>query len=128
MTGGNLGQNDPDTVGILDLHLGQAPRLGYRLRRDRDSGRGQPGVPGVNIPDLDPDPHRPPGRAGFMPGDLEQPLAGEEHQPGIVRQAELPADGQAQHVTVAAAAAVQVARAQQDPTAQDVHATIAASR
>lgn len=54
-----------------------------------------------------------------MPGDLEQPLAGEEHQPGIVRQAELPADGQAQHVTVAAAAAVQVARAQQDPAAQD---------
>ena len=63
-----------------------------------------------------------------MPGDLEQPLVGEEHEPGIVRQAELPADGQAEHVTVAATAAVQVARAQQGPAVQDVHATIAASR
>jgi hypothetical protein len=86
VTGGNLGQDDPDTVGILDLHLGQAPRLGYRLRHDRDSGRGKPGVPGVAIPDPDPDHHRPPGRAGCMPGDLEQPLAGEEHQPGSSRR------------------------------------------
>jgi hypothetical protein len=60
-----------------------------------------------------------------MPGDLEQPLAGEEHQLGIVRQAELPVDGRAGPVTVAAAAVVQVARAQQDPAAQDVHATTA---
>ena len=35
------------------------------------------------------------------------PLAGEEHQPGIIRRAELPADGQAQLITVEAAAAVQ---------------------
>jgi len=43
------------------------------------------------------------------PGDLEQSLAGEEHQPGVVRRAELPVDGQAEQVTVEAAAAVQVA-------------------
>ena len=83
---------------------------------------------GVNIPDLDPDQHRAPGRAGRVPGDLEQPLAKEEHQPGIIRRAELPADGQAQQVTVEAAAAIQAAGAQQDPAAQNVHATIPASR
>jgi hypothetical protein len=83
---------------------------------------------GVNIADLDPDHHRAPGRAGRVPGDPGQPLAGEEHQPGIIRRAELPAYGQAQQVTVEAAAAVQVARAQQDPAAQNVHATIPASR
>ena len=61
----------------------------------RDSGRGQPGVLGVNIADLDPDHHRAAGRAGRVPGDLEQALAEEEHQPRIVGRAELPADGQA---------------------------------
>lgn len=63
-----------------------------------------------------------------MPGDLEQPLAEEEHQPGIVRWAELPVDGQAEQVTLEVAAAVQVAGAQQDPAAQNVHATIPVSR
>ena len=127
MTGGNLDQDDPDAVGVLDLHLDQAPRLGCRFPHDRDSGRGQPGVLGVNIADLDPDHHRVPGRAGSVPGDLEQPLPEEEHQPGIIRQAELPVDGQAQHIAVEAAAAVQVTRAQQDPAAQNVHTTISAS-
>jgi len=55
------------------------------------------------------------GRANCMPGNLEQPLAEEEHQPGIVRWTELPVDGQAQDVAVEAAAAVRVAGAQQDP-------------
>ena len=128
MIGGNLDQDDPDAVGVLDPHLGQAPGLGGRLPDDRDSGRGQPGVLGVDIPHLDPDHHRAPGRAGRVPGDLEQPLAEEEHHPGIVRRTELPVDGQAQQVAVEAAAAVQVAGPQQDPAAQNVHATISASR
>ena len=40
---------------------------------------------------------------------------------------ELPVDGQAQRVAVEAAATVQVAGPQQDPAAQNVHATISAS-
>ena len=124
----NLDQDDPDAVRILDPHLGQAPGLRYWLPRDQDSRRGQPGLLGMDIADLDPDHHRAPGRAGRVPGDLEQPLDEEEHQPWIIRRAELPVDGQAQQVTVEAAAAVQVAGAQQDPAAQDVHATIPASR
>ena len=128
VTGRNLDQDDPEAVGVLDPHLDQAPGLRHRLPQDRDSGRGQPGMLGVNIADLDPDHHPGPGRAGRVPGDLEQPLAEEEHQRGITRRAELPAYGQAQQVTVEAAAAVQVAGAQQDPAAQNVHATIPASR
>ena len=128
MVSGNLDQDDPDAVGVLDLHLDQAPWLGYRLPYDRDSGRGQPGVLGVHVADLDPDHHRPSGQAGRVPGDLKQPLPEEEHQPGIVRRAEFPVDGQAEQVTVEAAAAAQVAGAQQDPAAQNVHAAIAASR
>ena len=84
MIGGNLDQDDPDAVGILDPHFGQAPGLGCRLPDDRDSGRGQPGVLGADIPYLDPDHPRAPGRAVRVPGDLEQPLAEEEHHPGIV--------------------------------------------
>lgn len=126
MTGRNLDQDDPDAVGVLDPHLDQAPGLRHWLPHNRDSGRGQPGMLGVNVPDLDPDHHRAAGRAGRLPGDLEQPLAEEEHQPGIIRRAELPVDGQAEQVTVEAATAVQVAGAQQDPAAQNVHATIPA--
>ena len=124
----NLGQNDPEAVGVLDLHLDQAPRLGCRFPHDQDPGRGQPDVLGMHITDLDPDHHRAPGRVGRVPGDLEQPLPEEEHQPGIIRRAELPVDGQAEQVTVEAAAAVQVAGTQQDPAAQYIHATIPASR
>ena len=117
MTGGNLDQDDPYTVGVLDPHLDQAPGLHCWLSDNRDPGCGQPGMLGADIPDLDPDHHRMPGRASCMPGDLEQPLAEEEHQPGIVRWTELPVDGQAQDVAVEAVAAVQVAGAQQDPAA-----------
>ena len=124
----NLDQDDPDAVWVLDPHLGQAPGLCCWLPHDRDPGCGQPGVLGVNIPDLDPDHHRVPWRADRVPGYLEQPLAEEEHQAGIIRRAELPVDGQAEQVAVEAAAAVQVAGAQQDPAAQYVHATIPASR
>ena len=127
MIGRNLDQHDPDAVGILDPHFGQAPGLGRRLPHDRDSGRGQPGVFGADIPYLDPDHHRVPGRAVRVPGDLEQPLAEEEHHPRIIAGTELPADGQAQHVAVEAAAAVQVGGPQEDPATQNVHATISAS-
>jgi hypothetical protein len=58
----------------------------------------------VDVPDLDPDHHRDPGRAIHMPGDLEEPLPEEEDQPGILRRAELLVDRQAQGVTVETAA------------------------
>jgi hypothetical protein len=93
-------------------------------REDGDSSRGQPGVLGVDIPYLNPDHHRVSRRAGHVPGDLEQSRAEEEHHPRIVRRAELPVDGQAQYAAVEAAAAVQVAGPQEDPAAQNVHATI----
>jgi hypothetical protein len=55
---------------------------------------------GIDIPYLNPDHHRVPGRAVRVPGDLEQSRAEEEHHPGIAGRAELPVDGQAQYVTV----------------------------
>jgi hypothetical protein len=62
--GRNLDQDDPDAVGVLDPHLGQTPGLRSRLPDNRDSSRSQPGMLGVDIPDLDPNHHRVPGRAG----------------------------------------------------------------
>ena len=105
-----------------------SPRARWRAPDDGDSGRGQPGVPGVDVPYLDPDHHRLSGRAGPVPGDPGQSRAEEEHHPRIVRWAELPVDRQAQDVAVEAAAAVQAAGPQQDPAAQNVHATISAAR
>jgi len=119
--GGNLDQNDPDAIGVLDPHFGQAPGLRRGSPDDGDSGRGQPGVLGVDIPDLDPDHHRVPCRDGRMPGHLEHARTEEEHHPGIIRRAELPVDGQAQRVAVEAAAAVQVAGPQQDPAAAELN-------
>jgi hypothetical protein len=110
--GGNLDQDDPDAVRVLDPHLDQSPELRCRFSDDAD-GFGQPGVLGVDIPYLDPDHHRAPRRAGRVPGDFEQSLTEEEHHSGIIRRAELPVDGQAQDVAVEAAAAVQVAGAQE---------------
>jgi hypothetical protein len=123
VTAGHLDQDDADAVGVLDPHLDQSPGLGHGFPDDGDAGCGQPRVLGVDIPHLDPDHHRPPGRTGRAPGDLEQSLAEEEHHPGILRRAELPVDGQAQHVAVEAAAPVQVAGPQQDPAAQNLHVT-----
>jgi len=47
--GGNLDQDNPDAIGVLDPHFGQAPGLGCGFPDDGDSGRGQPGVLGVDI-------------------------------------------------------------------------------
>ena len=128
MIGGNLDQDDPDAIGVLDPHLDQSPRLCCGFPDDADSGCDQPGVLGVDIPFLDPDHHRVPGRAGRVPGNFEQSRAQEEHHSGIVPRAELPVDGQAQDIAVEAAAALQVAGAQEDPAAQNIHATISAPR
>jgi hypothetical protein len=69
----------------------------------------------------------PAGSAG-CPETPGNPGLRKDTTPGIVRRAELAVDGQAQHVAVEAAAAVEVAGPQEDPAAQDVHATISASR
>ena len=122
MTGGNLDQDDPDAVGVLDPHLNQSPGLGHGFPDDRCSGRSQPGMLLADIPDLNPDHHRAPCSASGVPGDLKQSLAKEEHHPRMVWRAELPVDSQAQHVAVEAETAVQVARADEDPAAQNVHA------
>jgi len=122
VTGGNLDQDDPDAVGILDPHLDQSPGLGHGFPDDRDSGRSQPGMLLADIPYLDPDHDRAPCSASRVPRDLKQSLAEEEHHPRMVWRAELPVDGQTQHVAVEAEAAVQVAGAHEDPAAQNVHA------
>ena len=69
-----------------------------------------------------------PGGPAVCPETSSKSRAKEKHHPGIVWRAELPVDGQAQYVAVEAAAAVQVAGPQQDPAAQNVHATISAAR
>ena len=91
------------------IHISVKPQGSVAGPDDGDSGRGQPGVPGVDVPYLDPDHHRVSGRAGRVPGDPGQSRAEEEHHPRIVRWAELPVDRQAQYVAVEAAAAVQAA-------------------
>ena len=69
-----------------------------------------------------------PASASRVPRDLKQSLAEEEHHSRMVWRAELPVDSQTQHVAVEAETAVQVAGADEDPAAQNVHAPIPPSR
>jgi hypothetical protein len=125
--GGNLDQHDLDAIGSW-IHISVKPQgsvAGSRVMGTAAAAsRACPAWTSRTwiqiITDV-------PGRAGRVPGDLERPRA-ENTTPGIVWRAELPVDGQAQYVAVEAAAAVQVAGPQEDPAAQNVHATISASR
>ena len=70
---------------------------------------------------------RPAGPAA-CPETSRNPEPRKNATPGSFRRAELPVDGHAQDVAVEAATAVQVAGAQEDPAARNVHPTIPASR
>jgi hypothetical protein len=109
--GGTLDEHDPEAVRVLDPHFGQPPGLHRGLAADRNPGRGQPLMLGVNIPYLEPDHHRAPGRIRRTAGDLQQSRAEEEHHPRILGRPELPVDRQAQHVAVETTASPRVGRA-----------------
>jgi hypothetical protein len=58
-----------------------------------------------------------------VPGDLKRARGGKNTTRDRPER-RLPVDGQAQHVAVGAAAAAQIAGRQQDPAAQNVHASL----
>ncbi len=127
MIAGDFNENDPDTVGVLDPHLGQPPGLRYRLTQNANASRSQPLTLGVHVPHLQPDHHRVPRSAGPVPGDLEEPWAEKEHQSRIGRRTELPVDRQTQHIPVEMMGSAQVGGAQQDPAAQYLYTAILAA-
>ena len=50
VTGGNLGQGDPEAVWVLDPHLDQVPGLRHRFPHNRDSGLVGAGVtPNISV-------------------------------------------------------------------------------
>ena len=124
VAGGDLDQDDPDAVGVLDPHLGQSPGLFGGLAQHPGPGRGQAAVLGPDVPYLQPDHDRAPGRPGGVTGHLKQSLAEEEHHAGIAGGPELAVHRQAEHVAVEPPAPVRVGRAQQDAAAQDLHPAI----
>src|SRR5580698_6306972 len=124
MIGGNLDQDDPDAVRVLDPHLGQSPGLCRGLPQNPDTSRCQPFMLSVNIAHLEPDHYRVSGMARSLARYFQQSRAEKEHHGRISGRAELPEHGQAQHVPVEPAAAAQVSGPQQNPAAQYLHATI----
>jgi len=72
MIGGDLDQDDPDAVRILDPHLGQAPGLGLWPAQNASAGRGEPLVLGAHVPHLEPDHHRGSARAHAVAGHLQK--------------------------------------------------------
>jgi hypothetical protein len=63
-----------------------------------------------------------------VPRYLEQSLAEEEHDGGVISRPELAVDRQAQYVAVEAPAPVQIGRLQQDAAAEYLHPAIFAGR
>jgi len=122
--GRNLNQDDPDAVRVLDPHLGQSPGLRRGLPQDPGTSRCQPLMLSMNLPHLEPDHHRVTGVPRGLTRYFQQSRAEKEHHPRISRRAELPENGQAQHVPVETAAPAQVSGPQQNPAAQYLHATI----
>jgi hypothetical protein len=124
VVGGDLDEDDADAVRVLDPHLVEAPGLGHWLAQHPDTRRGKALVFGADVTHLEPEHYRAPWAALRAAGHLQEPRAEEEDKPGVGRRAELPVDGKAEHIAVEAAAPVQVRWPQQDPAAQDLHATI----
>lgn len=119
---GDLDQDDAHPVRVLDPHLVEAPHLPLRFAHDAHAGGHETVMLGADVADLEPQRDRLTRRCGRPSADLEQAVAEEEHQPGGVRVAELPVDGQAQHVPVEPLAAGRVGGAEQDAAAEDLHA------
>jgi hypothetical protein len=82
------------------------PGLPHGLAHDACPGRRQAVVLGTDIPDLQPDPHRGPRRARRASRYLQQSLAEEEHDAGVVGGPELTVNRQAQYIAVEAPAPV----------------------
>jgi len=123
----DLDEDDPDAVGIFDPHLRKSPRLGYRLAQDRNAGREQPSVFGVDVTNLQPDHHRVSGGLIGVPGDFQEATTEEEHNAGIVARAELPIYRQAEDLAIELSASAQVGRPHEDPAGQHLHGSILAA-
>jgi hypothetical protein len=119
--GRNFHENDPDAVRVLEPHLDQSPGLDRGGSQNVNASPSQPLMLSMNVPHLEPDHHRVPGRARGAPGYLKQSRTEEEHHGGISRRTELPVNRQAQHVPVEATAPVQVGGPKQNPATQYVH-------
>jgi hypothetical protein len=94
MIGGDLDQDDPDAVRILDPHLGQAPGFGLGSAQNVSASRREPLVLGAHVPHLEPDHHRSSPRACGVARYLQKSRAEKEHHPALGRRPELPVDRQ----------------------------------
>ena len=127
--GGNLDQDDPDAVGGPRSTSGcrQAQGSAAGSPDDRDPGRGQLGVLARTFRIWIQIIAERPAWSALCPETSSNPWPRKNTTLGILRGA-TPGRGQAKYIAIEAAAAVQVAGPQRDPAAQNVHATISASR
>ena len=124
---GDLDQDDPDAVRVLDPHLDEAPRFQPGRPADRHAGRREAGVLGGDVAHLQPE--RQAVRVlGRPAGHLQQPVAEEVDDPPLLRRAELAVDGQPEHIAVERPRPLGIGRAQQDAAAQHLHGGILAHR
>ena len=118
---GHLDQHDAQTVGILEPHLEQTPRLLTRPAQDRYAGCQQAVMLVLYIANLQPQGCGFVGTSDSSPGDLKQAAAKEEHQARVLWRPEFAVHGKPEGVAVEPPAALGVRRVQEDPAAQHVH-------
>src|SRR3954471_8306871 len=95
----HLHQHDAHPVRVLDPRLDETPRLLAGGPQDRHARRRQPGLLGGDVAHLEPEGEPARGLLGLA-GDLEQAAAQEVDGAGVLRRAELPVHGQAEHAAV----------------------------
>jgi len=117
----DLDQDDPDTVGVGDPHLDQAPRLAQRRAHDVHAERLKPMMLAAHVTHLQPQRHRPHRVMQALTGDFEEATAEEEDKATVRGLTELATHRESQHVTVEALRALQIRGPKQNPAGEYVH-------
>jgi hypothetical protein len=117
----DLDEHDGHSVGVLDPHLVQPPRLSSGFTGHCHARRDKTFVLNPYVTDLQPDPQRSAGLVVGRTGYLEESLAKEEDQPRIFGRSELAVDRKSEDVAVETATTHWVGRAKQYAAAEYFH-------
>jgi hypothetical protein len=124
MVGRYLDEDDRYAVWILDPHFDKTPRFLARPSDDVNTGCVQPLMLGFEVADLDPEGQVAARRFCGLPTDFKEASSQEEDQPRCIGRAELSKDGESQRVSIEVAAALRLARTQQNAASQSLHGLI----
>jgi hypothetical protein len=124
----DLDEHDPDTVGVGDPHLDQAPRLPLRRTQYLHIESLEPLMLLANVAHLQPQRHRPWAAMPPEARHFEEAPAEEEDHAAMRGVAELAINGESEHVPVETPRALQLGGPHQNAAGKYVHLPMMAHR